>query len=105
MMIMEIFTGFVQRALNGALIAVACSILGVFLNLRRLSLIGDGLAHGHLRQRIAVILIGFSPFYAALAACCWSCSPLWAILQLTRSRRIHGDAAIGIVSSVGIAWA
>jgi len=47
MMIAEIFNfGFVQRALiTGALIAVACSILGVFLVLRRLSLIGDGLAH------------------------------------------------------------
>jgi zinc transport system permease protein len=38
--------GFIQRALvTGVLIAVLCAILGVFLVLRRLSLIGDGLAH------------------------------------------------------------
>ena len=38
--------GFMQRALiAGTLVAVLCAILGVFLVLRRLSLIGDGLAH------------------------------------------------------------
>jgi zinc transport system permease protein len=38
--------GFIQRALlAGTLIALLCSVLGVFLVLRRLSLIGDGLAH------------------------------------------------------------
>ena len=38
--------GFVQRALlTGSFIAISCSTLGVFLVLRRLSLIGDGLAH------------------------------------------------------------
>ncbi|HOZ61029.1 MAG: metal ABC transporter permease [Smithellaceae bacterium] len=105
MMIAEIFNfGFVQRALiTGALIAVACSILGVFLVLRRLSLIGDGLAHVTFGSVAAVILIGFSPFYAALAALPLVMLSSLAILQLTRSRRIHGDAAIGIVSSVGIA--
>ena len=37
---------FIQRALiSGTLIAVLCAVLGVFLVLRRLSLIGDGLAH------------------------------------------------------------
>ena len=38
--------GFIQRALiAGSFIAILCSTLGVFLVLRRLSLIGDGLAH------------------------------------------------------------
>ena len=38
--------GFIQRALlSGTLIALLCSVLGVFLVLRRMSLIGDGLAH------------------------------------------------------------
>ncbi|MCX7635897.1 MAG: metal ABC transporter permease, partial [Syntrophales bacterium] len=47
---MELFSllqyGFIQRALiAGVFIAVLCSLLGVFLVLRRLSLIGDGLSH------------------------------------------------------------
>ncbi|MCX5897124.1 MAG: metal ABC transporter permease, partial [Proteobacteria bacterium] len=37
--------GFIQRALiAGSFIGLLCSLLGVFLVLRRLSLIGDGLA-------------------------------------------------------------
>ncbi len=95
---------FVQRALlTGVLIAAACSILGVFLVLRRLSLIGDGLAHVTFGSVAIVLLIGFSPLYVTLAALPLVVVSSMAILHLTRSRRIHGDAAIGIVSSIGIA--
>jgi zinc transport system permease protein len=95
---------FVQRALlTGVLIAAACSILGVFLVLRRLSLIGDGLAHVTFGSVAIVLLIGFSPLYVTLAALPLVVVSSIAILHLTRSRRIHGDAAIGIVSSIGIA--
>lgn len=95
---------FVQRALlTGVLIAAACSMLGVFLVLRRLSLIGDGLAHVTFGSVAIVLLIGFSPLYVTLAALPLVVVSSMAILHLTRSRRIHGDAAIGIVSSIGIA--
>ncbi len=95
---------FVQRALiTGVLIAAACSILGIFLVLRRLSLIGDGLAHVTFGSVAIVLLIGFSPLYVTLAALPLVVVSSMAILHLTRSRRIHGDAAIGIVSSIGIA--
>ena len=60
---------FVQRAfLAGMLIAVICSILGVFLVLRRFSLIGDGLAHVTFGSVAVVILLGVSPAYITLAA-------------------------------------
>ena len=37
---------FVQRGLvAGTFVAVACALLGVFLVLKRLSLIGDGMSH------------------------------------------------------------
>ena len=50
---------FVQRALvTGVLIAAACSSLGVFLVLRRLSLIGDGLAHVTFGSVAVVLLAG-----------------------------------------------
>ena len=95
---------FVQRALiTGLLIGISCSLLGVFLVLRRLSLIGDGLAHVTFGSVAAVILLGFSPLYVTMAALPLVVLSSLAILHLTRSRRIHGDAAIGIVSSVGIA--
>jgi zinc transport system permease protein len=103
--IMEILSyGFIQRALlAGVLIAALCSVLGVFLVLRRLSLIGDGLAH-----------VTFGSTAVALACKIYSASALLVslplvllaslgILRLTEKARINGDAAIGIVSAAGIA--
>lgn len=95
---------FVQRAfIAGILIAVVSSILGVFLVLRRFSLIGDGLAHITFGSVAFVMLLGVSPLYITLAALPLVMLSSLAILKLTQSRRIQGDAAIGIVSSVGIA--
>jgi zinc transport system permease protein len=95
---------FVQRAiLAGMLIAAVSSILGVFLVLRRFSLIGDGLAHITFGSVAIVMLIGVSPLYITLAALPLVMLSSLAILKLTHSQRIHGDAAIGIVSSIGIA--
>lgn len=95
---------FVQRAfLAGMLIAAVSSILGVFLVLRRFSLIGDGLAHITFGSVAVVMLIGVSPLYITLAALPLVMLSSLAILKLTQSKRIQGDAAIGIVSSIGIA--
>ena len=95
---------FVQRAIvAGILIAAVSSILGVFLVLRRFSLIGDGLAHITFGSVAIIMLIGVSPLYITLAALPLVMLSSLAILKLTHSKRIHGDAAIGIVSSIGIA--
>lgn len=95
---------FVQRAfIAGILIAAIASILGVFLVLRRFSLIGDGLAHITFGSVAVVMLIGVSPVYITLAALPLVMISSLAILKLTQSRLIQGDAAIGIVSSIGIA--
>jgi zinc transport system permease protein len=95
---------FVQRAfIAGILIAAIASILGVFLVLRRFSLIGDGLAHITFGSVAVVMLIGISPTYITLATLPLVMISSLAILKLTQSRLIQGDAAIGIVSSIGIA--
>lgn len=95
---------FVQRAfLAGILIAAVSSILGVFLVLRRFSLIGDGLAHVTFGSVAVVMLIGVSPMYITLAALPLVMLSSLAMLKLTRSKLIQADAAIGIVSSIGIA--
>jgi zinc transport system permease protein len=103
--LMEILSfSFVQRALlAGVLIASVASILGVFLVLRRLSLIGDGLAHITFGSVAVVLLIGVGSVYVTLAALPLVMLSSLAILKLTQTKKIHGDAAIGIVSSVGIA--
>ena len=95
---------FIQRAIfAGSLIAAVCSILGVFLVLRRMSLIGDGLAHTTFGSVAVVLLLGASPLYVTLAALPLVMISSLAILKLTRTKKIFGDAAIGVVSSIGIA--
>ena len=105
MEMLDIFNyGFVQRALiAGVLIASVSSLLGIFLVLRRFSLIGDGLAHTTFGSVAVVLLIGVSPFYITLAALPLVIISSLAIYKLTSSRKINADAAIGIVSSLGIA--
>jgi zinc transport system permease protein len=96
--------GFIQRALiAGTLIAVLCSVLGVFLVLRRLSLIGDGLAHVTFGSVALSLIMGVNPVYVTVAAIPLVMLSSLGILKLTEKARIYGDAAIGIVSSLGIA--
>lgn len=93
--------GFVQRALlAGCFIAALCSTLGTFLVLRRLSLIGDGLAHVTFGGVAAGLLFQTYPFYIAIPVVMASAL---GILKLIDKARLYGDAAIGIVSSLGIA--
>lgn len=96
--------GFMQRALiAGTLIAALCAILGVFLVLRRFSLIGDGLAHVTFGSVAVALLLRVDPAYTAVAAIPVVLLSSLGILKLTEKARIYGDAAIGIVSSFGIA--
>jgi len=92
---------FIYRALvAGSFIALLCSTLGVFLVLRRLSLIGDGLAHVAFGSVALGLLLKQHPIYISLPIVMLSSL---GILRLMERARLHGDAAIGIVSSVGIA--
>ena len=96
--------GFIQRALvAGTLIGVLCAVLGVFLVLRRLSLIGDGLAHVTFGSVAVALICRVSPAYVTVAAIPLVLLSSLGILRLTDKAKIYGDAAIGIVSSLGIA--
>lgn len=104
MNLLEILSyAFIQRALlAGTLIAVLCSLLGVFLVLRRMSLIGDGLAHitfGSTAIALALKLYSASSLLVSLPIVLLSSL---GILKLTEKTRLSGDAAIGIVSALGI---
>lgn len=58
---------FMQRALiAGIMTAVLSSVIGVFIVLRRMSLVGDSLSHSALAGVAAGMLFGFYPFYGAL---------------------------------------
>jgi zinc transport system permease protein len=93
--------GFIQRALLcGSFIALLCSTLGVLLVLRRFALIGDGLAHVTFGSVALGLFLRMYPLYISLPVVMLSSL---GILKLTQRAKLYGDAAIGIVSSVGIA--
>jgi zinc transport system permease protein len=92
---------FIRRAIiTGSFIALVCSLLGVLLVLRRFSLIGDGLAHVTFGSVAIGLLLKQHPVYVSIPIVMLSSL---GILKLTEKARLYGDAAIGIVSSVGIA--
>ncbi|MDT8394854.1 MAG: metal ABC transporter permease [bacterium] len=90
-----------QRAFAaGLLIALACSVLGVFLVLRREAMLGHGLAHVTFGGVALGLLLGISPIWTALVVAVLASGLL---LKLRETMGLHGDTAIGIVSSVGFA--
>jgi zinc transport system permease protein len=92
---------FMQRAIAaGILIAVACSVLGVFLVLRRDAMLGHGLAHVTFGGVALGLFLGVSPIWTALVVAILAAILL---LKLREAAGLHGDTAIGIVSSVGFA--
>ncbi|MCL4378144.1 MAG: metal ABC transporter permease [Actinobacteria bacterium] len=93
--------GFIQRAIvSGIFVALLCSVLGLFLVLRRLSLIGDGLSHISFGGVALGLFLGIFPIYIAIPV---AIIGALAILAITEQMKVYGDAAIGIISSAGIA--
>jgi len=92
---------FIQKALiAGSCVAVVCSTLGVFLVLRRMSLIGDGLSHVSFGAIACGLFFGIYPIYIAIPLVMLASV---FVLKISGKAKLYGDAAIGIVSSVGIA--
>ncbi|MBI5484803.1 MAG: metal ABC transporter permease [Deltaproteobacteria bacterium] len=104
MNLLEILSyGFIQRALlAGTLIALLCSVLGVFLVLRRLSLIGDGLAHVTFGSAAIALALKMYSVMSLLVSMPIVMLASLGILKLTEKGRLSGDAAIGLVSALGI---
>jgi zinc transport system permease protein len=94
---------FVQRALLvGLLLGMSTAVLGVFLILRRYSLIGDGLAHVSLLTTALAMLLGVLPLLLTIPLVIVAA---FAIQYLSQRVKIHGEAAIGVISSLSIALA
>jgi zinc transport system permease protein len=102
MPLFELFTyEFMQRAyLAGIAVAIICPLIGVFLVLRRLSLLADGLGHVTFAGLAAGFLLGIYPLFAALIA-----AVIGAVgIERIRTRgKIAGDAAIAMFYTAGLA--
>ena len=102
MISLEIFGfGFIQRALiAGIAISSVCSVIGLFLVLRRQSLFGDSLAH----MAFGGIAIGlFTNTYPLWTAFVASILAALGITKLRHSTNIPADSAVAIMLSSGLA--
>jgi zinc transport system permease protein len=98
----EIFElGFIQRALvAGIAISILCSIIGLFLVLRRQSLFGDSLAHMAFGGIAVGIYTSTYPLWTAFIA---SILAALGITKLQRSSNIPADSAVAIMLTAGLA--
>jgi len=93
--------GFVQRAfLIGILVALLSSLLSVFIVLKNVSLIGDGLAHTAFGGLAVGYYVGFFPLWTAAGLVVLGAM---GITKLTRSTKIPSDAAVAVFLTLGLA--
>ncbi|GMK37990.1 iron ABC transporter permease [Paenibacillus sp. CCS19] len=101
---MEILTlEFFQRALiGGILIGVTAPLLGLFLVLRRLSMIGDTLSHVSIAGVALGFLIGVYPIAVGLV---FALAASFAIEKLRKAYKTYAELSIAIIMSGGVALA
>jgi zinc transport system permease protein len=101
-MVFEILTlGFMQRALiSGAVIAIICSIIGLFLVLKRHSLFGDAMSHVAFGGIAIGLFTNVYPLWTAFIVC------VLAALGMTKLQefaKIPADSAVAVLLSSGLA--
>lgn len=93
--------GFIQRAfIISIIIAILSSALSIFIVLKRISLIGDGLAHTAFGGLALGYYIGFIPLWIAGVVVVLGSI---GITKAIRSTRISGDAAVAVFLELGLA--
>ena len=93
--------GFMQRALiTGLAVAVTCSVIGLFLVLRRQSLFGDAISHVAFGGIAIGLFINLYPIWTAFIV---SIFGALGITKLRESTKIPPDSAIAVLLTSGLA--
>lgn len=94
---------FMQRAfIAGIMVALICPTIGIFVVLKRLSMIGDTLSHVALAGVAAGMLGGIYPLYSALV---FSILAALGIEKLRKAYKDYAELSIAIILSAGIGLA
>ena len=94
---------FIVRGLEaGILIAIIAPIIGIFLVLRRYSLIADTLSHVSLAGVAVGLLFGINPIVTAILA---SGASSIAIERLRTNKKMYGETALALFLSGSLALA
>lgn len=94
---------FIVRGVEtGLLVAFIAPLIGIFLVLRRYSLIADTLAHISLAGIALGLLLGWNPVFTALGTTVVSSL---GIEKLRTSKKIYGESALALFLSGSLAFA
>lgn len=92
---------FLQRAMvTSIVVGIICGIIGSFIILRGMALMGDAISHAVLPGVAISYLLGINYFYGAVATGVLTALGIGAISQ---NSRIKNDSSIGIVFSAAFA--
>lgn len=92
---------FMQRALiAGIAISISCSLIGLFLILKRFSLFGDAMSHVAFGGIALGLFLKSNPIWVSLIV---SIIGAIAIIKLNSSKRIYSDSSISVLLSLGLA--
>ena len=85
--------------ITGALVGVCCALVGTFLVLRRMSMMGDAISHSVLLGIVAVFFFtgSRSPLLAVIGAGAVGLLTVSLVELVYRTGRVKEDAAIGLV--------
>ncbi len=92
-------SGWAIRAIiASSLVGIMCGVIGCFIVLRNMSLIGDALAHAILPGIfVAFILVGYSTIGFFLGSVVAGLFTAFGITWIQHNVKTKNDAAIGIV--------
>ncbi|MDQ4074373.1 MAG: metal ABC transporter permease [Thermoproteota archaeon] len=91
---------FIQRAIiSGIAISVSCSLLGLFLILKRFSLFGDAMAHVAFGGVSLGLFLKSNPVWVSFIV---SILGGLAIVKLSSSKRVYSDSSIAVLLSFGL---
>jgi len=90
---------FFQNALiGGSISALACSLIGLFVILRRESMIGDGVAHVSFGGIAIGLFLNINPLYTALVV---SVIAVLGISYMKREGLAESDSATAVILAIG----
>jgi len=94
---------FMQRAfLAGTIIGILCPTIGVFLVLKRLSMVGDTISHASLAGVLGGLLFGINPILAAILTAIGTAFGIEKVRKLFKS---YAELALAIFTSAGLGLA
>ncbi|SDC18530.1 MULTISPECIES: metal ABC transporter permease [unclassified Candidatus Frackibacter] len=98
---LEVFAySFMRRAfIVGNLVAIICPLIGVFLTLKRLSLIGHTLSHISLAGVALGMLLGIYPIYTALIV---AITASLGIEKLRQDYKDYEELSLAIILATGL---